>query len=512
MPDYAVKTSFMAIDRITVPMSKMTSAVARFGQRADSIMSKIGHAMLGPLQAMLPALSAVGIIEFGNQCIEKFEKSEVAVANMEAGLKSTHNTIGITSLAIQDMAGKLADKTIFTKSAILNLQTQLMTFGGIHKENFERISMATMEVTAKLKKMGATEEDLQETAIMMGKALDNPAEGLTRLSKKGILFSDAQKQQIKSMVAHNNVIGAQNIMLTEIESKYGDVNKALLETSAGKQLQAQKNIAKNMALIGKNLVPLKDTLLEVANDVLPAIGKYLPTVISLVKKLEYPVIALAVAWGIYKLTQLYSMVATAANSVAIVANTAVTWGAQLALFAVTAATWAWGIALQVGLWPLTLLAIAIAALVGFTYLAIQHWHEFGAAMTLFLGPVGEVIAVFKTVYDRWDQIKQAFQTDGIVGGIYEIGKSILDGLLYPIQQLLEIIAKLPIVGKYAAEAAGSIQGFREGKLNAPNQTEAEGKYSNNTNVNVYSNGTEARAEVTPKGGAKVNTGRTGDNP
>jgi len=189
------------------------------------------------------------------------------------------------------------------------------------------------------------------------------------------------------------------------------------------------------------------------------------------------------------------------------------WMMRVAIFKAVTMTKLWTVAqtalnVVMSLNPIGLIVIAIAALVTYTVIAIKHWDSFGAAMMILLGPIGMVISLFKTLYDRWEQIKQAFSTGGIVAGLKEIGFAILDSLLYPIQQLLQLIAKIPGIGKYAAQAAAGIQGFREGNLNAPNKAATE-LQAGNINVNIYSNGTEAKAEVTPRRGATVNMNRLG---
>ena len=116
--------------------------------------------------------------------------------------------------------------------------------------------------------------------------------------------------------------------------------------------------------------------------------------------------------------------------------------------------------------PIGLIIIAIIALTGYIAYAIKHWNEFGAAMMLMLGPIGLIVSLFKTLYDRWDSIKQAFKTGGILGVLKEIGRAILDSVLMPMQQLLEIISKIPGIGKFAKIGAEKLGTFRQSFLSA----------------------------------------------
>tara|TARA_R110001599_G_scaffold212711_1_gene410411 strand:- start:1290 stop:1703 length:414 start_codon:yes stop_codon:yes gene_type:complete len=64
---------------------------------------------------------------------------------------------------------------------------------------------------------------------------------------------------------------------------------------------------------------------------------------------------------------------------------------------------------------------------------------------------------------NWDMITDAFKNGGIVEGIKAIGVTLLDAVLMPLQQLLEIAGKLPgKLGAMAIEGAAKIENFREG--------------------------------------------------
>jgi archaellum component FlaC len=124
----------------------------------------------------------------------------------------------------------------------------------------------------------------------------------------------------------------------------------------------------------------------------------------------------------------------------------------------TAAQWLWNIALNAN--PVSLIVIGIAALIAVIVLAINKWDEWGAALIMFLGPVGMVVSAFKSVYDHWESIKKAFETDGIIGGLKRIGLVLFDALLKPLQQILELAAKIDPTG-LAQKGLDKIKQFRE---------------------------------------------------
>jgi hypothetical protein len=125
---------------------------------------------------------------------------------------------------------------------------------------------------------------------------------------------------------------------------------------------------------------------------------------------------------------------------------------------VEGAQWLWNIAMSMN--PIGLIVIGIVALIGIIVLAIAKWDEWGASLMLFLGPIGMVVSAFKSLYDHWESIKSAFQTDGIVGGLKRIGIVLLDALLKPLQQILELAAKIDPTG-LAQKGLDKIKQFRE---------------------------------------------------
>lgn len=127
---------------------------------------------------------------------------------------------------------------------------------------------------------------------------------------------------------------------------------------------------------------------------------------------------------------------------------------SLSTKAYTAAQWLLNAAITAN--PIGLLVVAIAALIAMVVVAIKYYDKWGATLLLFMGPIGRVISAFKSIYDHWDSIKRAFQTEGIIGGLKRLGWVILDVLLKPFQQILEVVDKIT-----GTNWAGKIKSLRE---------------------------------------------------
>lgn len=496
MPDFSVRTAFTAVDGMTNTFARMSKGASRFG---------------GILSGVLPMLSGVAVMAFAEKSIQAFKDSEAAIANVEAGLKSTNNAIGITADKFSEMAAAIQSVGIFEDDAILqNVTAQLLTFGNIGAQNFDRVQRAVTDVTAKLKGINATGEDLRSTSLMMGKAMEDPIKGLTAMRRIGISFSASEEGVIKSMVRANDMLGAQNYMLSVIERQYGGTNEALGKTSAGMEILARNQLGDMMENLGKELIPVKIQLIKMAteilpkiNDILPIVGDLLPFIIAGFVGWKTAMIALAAVHATQEIIGFYKYFKT--DAIPIIQNvikSIKTWrSSQIAL----------NIAIKAN--PIGLIIGGAMIMIGLITTIIKKWDTWGSVLLLFVGVFALIIAPIMAIKMHWFAIVDAFKRGDIIGGLKEIGMMLLDMVLYPLQKILELIGKIPGIGKFATQAATAIQGFREGSKESPNKAEVEGKYSSRTDVNIYSNGTEARADVRGNGVAKINMARPiGVNP
>ena len=142
------------------------------------------------------------------------------------------------------------------------------------------------------------------------------------------------------------------------------------------------------------------------------------------------------------------------------------------------ATKAWGIAQGVfntiaSMNPIGLLVAAIVAAIAAITLCITKYEDFGATLLMLMGPIGMLINAIMQIKAHWDSITEAFESEGILGGIKRIGIVLMDALLYPVQQLLELCSKIPGVGNLAAGAAEKIHSVRERLNLTENETKEE---------------------------------------
>jgi len=112
--------------------------------------------------------------------------------------------------------------------------------------------------------------------------------------------------------------------------------------------------------------------------------------------------------------------------------------------------------------PVGLIVAGILALVAAVTIIIVKYEEWGAALSLVLGPLGLLINLIQAFRRNWDGVVQSFKSGGILEGFKKIGDVILDALIMPMHQLFQLMRNLPGVGDLAGKIADKIKSIRKG--------------------------------------------------
>lgn len=203
------------------------TATGIMGQQLGGVtaaFSAFNPLVLGAITALAGfAAAAVSIDAFVSATVE----AEHQQAQLAAALKSTGGASGQTIESLNAHAAALQDLTNFEDDAVSKSQALLLTFTKIGGDIFPKATDAIADLATR---MGG---DLQGATIQVGKALNNPIQGITALSRAGIQFTEDQKSMIKTMVEANNIVGAQTVILKELETQFGGSAEAARATLGG---------------------------------------------------------------------------------------------------------------------------------------------------------------------------------------------------------------------------------------------------------------------------------------
>ncbi len=196
-------------------------------QNAERSMQKFGKKLRGAGAALSVGLTAP-IVALGAKGVFAFDQQAKAIAQVEAGIKSTGGAAGKTATELTKMAASLQGSTLFGDEEILkDVTAQLLTFTNIAGTQFDRTQKAVLDLATRL------DGDLKSASIQLGKALNDPVANLSALSRSGIQFSTDQKKVIKSLVETGRIAEAQTVILDELEKQYGGAAEAAAKAGLG---------------------------------------------------------------------------------------------------------------------------------------------------------------------------------------------------------------------------------------------------------------------------------------
>ena len=232
----------------------------------------VGKSFLQASAAIGVARGALSLLSAGFN-----EATEAArgIRQTEAVLRSTGEAAGVSAEHVDELTGRLQDKVAVDDDVIRSGTNLLLTFTGIRNEAgkgndvFDRTNAVMLDMSA------AMGTDVTSAAIQLGKALNEPQQGLTALTRVGVSFTEAQKEQIKTLAESGRTMEAQKIILGELEREFSGSAEAQV-TGAQRAQVALGNLSES---IGNAVIPVVETLAPLVTKTAEAFSA-LPTPVS----------------------------------------------------------------------------------------------------------------------------------------------------------------------------------------------------------------------------------------
>lgn len=181
-------------------------------------------------------------------------EAEKVQAQLAARIQSTGGAAGLALPELNRMAKELQSVSTYGDEAIGSAQAMLLTFTKVGRETFPQAMEAILDVST------ALEQDLNTSAKMVGKALNDPVKGMNTLTRAGVQFSTEQKAVVKALVKTGDMAGAQKIILGELETQMGGSARAARNTLGGAFTALKEAAGDLMEGEGGSLEGVKDNL------------------------------------------------------------------------------------------------------------------------------------------------------------------------------------------------------------------------------------------------------------
>lgn len=242
---------------VTAEVDKAVKNLQQLDKKTDTTADKFEE--LG--KAIGSALLAKTVIDFGRACVKEAEDGRQKFALLKNTIEATGASAWTNADAMAGMAKKLSDATNYSVSEIENMQTVLLGFRNITGETFREASGAIMDMATV---MGM---DLKSAVQTVGKALDDPINGLDSLKRQGFAFTESQKSMLTQMVRTGKTAEAQKIILEELSTTYGGAAQAAQSSTA----KLEHSMDELKETVGNMLAPI---LSEIAEEAVNLVEKF----------------------------------------------------------------------------------------------------------------------------------------------------------------------------------------------------------------------------------------------
>lgn len=158
-------------------------------------------------------LSLAGLIFTAHKAIRAFTEFQRQQLTTAAVLRSTGDASGKTAGQIEALAEQIGYATLASTRGARDAANILLTFKTISGDAFDRTLKAAQDLAA----LGLG--SITSAALQLGKAIEEPAIGLSMLRREGVSFSEAQKKVIQDMIATGQRGRAMNLILKQIEAQ-----------------------------------------------------------------------------------------------------------------------------------------------------------------------------------------------------------------------------------------------------------------------------------------------------
>jgi phage-related protein len=246
------------VARLRADSSQFTAGMAQAQAATASLSDNFGSVgkSMESFGTTMTTHVTLPIVAMGTATFLAFSAEEDAIAKMNAALSATGGVAGVTGEHIIEMASSLQQSTTFADDTTIAAGALLLTFKNLRNEMgegndvFDRTMRASQDLAAF---MGT---DLNQATMQLAKALQDPDVGMNQLRRSGVSFSEQQKQMVKDMVASGDMLGAQKLILAEVEAQFGGTAEAMAQTSSGQIKQALNDLGDAMEQFGAVIAPI----------------------------------------------------------------------------------------------------------------------------------------------------------------------------------------------------------------------------------------------------------------
>jgi tape measure domain-containing protein len=498
---FSIEAMISMIDHVTGPMKNANRSVSMFSSQAKGHFFGLGSAAKSAL-GFLGVAGGAGLVYMG------MKKIVGEAMNIESSVANFTTLLGGSSDKAKQLVDRLQVMGAATPFEFKDLTAMTQILLPSMKGNIDLVikTLGMLGDTA-----GGNAQKLESItrgynkAMMKGKV---DMESLNMIAEAGVPihqelaksmgFGESQMTAYFKKISSGTVSTADLTKAFEVmTSKGGLFYQGMIrssKTTAGLWSTFQDAISMTAGAIGTELLPtLKELMISMTTQATKILlwvqnnKEYIKNLIDDVKSvlsfiwdMRYAIITVTAAFVGYRIAVKSAAAATKGllilekvlgfmQAVQILGFTGAIKYYTIGTKAAVVATKAWSIAQGAfnaicAMNPIGLICLAIIIMIGLIVVAVKYWDDWGAALVLFMGPMGMILSFVMAFKNHWSSIVTSFENGGILAGLKAIGFMLLDVVLLPLQKIIEVLARITPgkFGRMLKGAAESINDFRQG--------------------------------------------------
>ena len=207
--------------------------------------------LMGLAKAVATGYAVKKVVDFGKATVDVAGQTVIANKTITAVFKNVGDATGEAAKHAIDLAESFGRQAGISPTVIKGGEAILATFHavsgatGMQSGVFDRATKAAADLAA------AGFGSMDTNAKQLGKALQDPTTGMSALRRAGVNFTSAQQDQIKAMQKSGDLLGAQKLILQEVEGQV----KGTATATAGSGAKMKVAYEEMQASIGTALLP-----------------------------------------------------------------------------------------------------------------------------------------------------------------------------------------------------------------------------------------------------------------
>lgn len=228
--------------------------------------------------------AGVAVLSIAKIGLSEAMQAEKITAITDAVVKSTGGAANVSTEHVKGLANSLMQLSGVDDEAIQGAQNMLLTFTNIKNVGadniFDQVSAAVLDMDMALTQGNSTAESLKGSAVMLGKAMQDPIHGMAALSKVGALNRDDMAKLKKSWGDNTPVLKQQADLLAALKVEFDGTAKAAGSTLAGSMNKVRQSFSNAAGEVMASLMPMLANLATWVSAHMPEIQAIMTSVLT----------------------------------------------------------------------------------------------------------------------------------------------------------------------------------------------------------------------------------------